>query len=921
MKLLTFILLAVLGAITVSAQPFPPILRNPFTTNTPVAAQNVVTGIVTAIPAANGIYYAGQVNFGVQVLTNGADMTLAINTLRSNVHRLGGGEIRYPQGKILVLGQLLNFTNAGVMPPKMNAMRDVGAGAWISGQSVTETGGTILDMPFTNGPSKWFSGALGNWEVTGFTFLSATGQNSPFIRHTFTTVNIHGNAFIGGVSGTNALQDAIVMGGLGVAGVANYADYHTNASFQGYGSKISRNYFDKIRTAVTVNHSANDIDIDGNWVGHGSGGSLATAPAGILLDTNGISEITGVRVNFNTFETTGYKRMIVNNGAVACTFLGNGFYDPTAAINPVAITFTNGGRGLVSGGFIDNALLKVAGTAGLYLSPDSGETNKIDVPFRFGVQADFMASVPFALPHVDGSYSWPLVNDNGITWRHTTIGGVNRDQFRVIDTSATETEFQFSGSATAKLKASADMRIEAVTLWLGLNGRHYINGDIQYFTPANIGYQFRAGGWLAWSDTTTASDAAAIKIGYTNGMFRWYGVSHASDLLTLGTNGNAAFTGTVSGRELISSNTTPGSANSTVFLSSTNLNGNSFSIQASIIYSNIVLLAPTNGFNGISDPVLVVTNITGTGGNHTGQLSWVSMASLGGGITGTDTRVLYFDGANNPAGDAGFTFNDATDALTVAGVVTAGTVSSDVITQDTGTGTATLGSAVLGGSSTVIFNATLITNSGVYVAIAANTTTNLNFATDVVTNTLVIGTVDVAFLISNLGPNRITQLYVVNRTNDVNVSWPATVNGYPELPSIVASNSTTLYIISTMDGKTNLTVGFSQLRYRPSTNDFVLNAYNTNNSTRMALIYATIAMTNILAGDVSRVGLYLDNDGDGSWEKTGIECRLNGVALMAGAEELSAGIMPGGRWIFTNLSAGVTPSAIIQANSSLLVRP
>lgn len=216
------------------------------------------------------------------------------------------------------------------------------------------------------------------------------------------------------------------------------------------------------------------------------------------------------------------------------------------------------------------------------------------------------------------------------------------------------------------------------------------------------------------------------------------------------------------------------------------------------------------------------------------------------------------------------------------------------------------------------------TNWGPAVFIASNSpaSTNLDFAaTDVITNFIPIGTTAIAFTVSNLGPNRIVQAYVINRTNDVDVGFNAVINGYPELPSIVASNSTTLYIISTMDGKTNLTVGFSQLRYRPSTNDFVLNAYNTNNSTRMALIYATIAMTNVLAGDVSRVALYLDNDGDGSWEKTGIECRLNGVALMAGAEELSAGIMPGGRWIFTNLSAGVTPSAIIQANSSLLVRP
>lgn len=105
------------------------------------------------------------------------------------------------------------------------------------------------------------------------------------------------------------------------------------------------------------------------------------------------------------------------------------------------------------------------------------------------------------------------------------------------------------------------------------------------------------------------------------------------------------------------------------------------------------------------------------------------------------------------------------------------------------------------------------------------------------------------------------------------------------------------------------------------TNDFVLNALNTNRSSRAAFVCATIAFTNVLAGDVSAVGLYVDQDGDGVWEKTGIGARLNGVALSAGEEEVSAMIMPWGRFLLTNLSAGITPSATIKANSSQVIRP
>lgn len=48
----------------------------------------------------------------------------------------------------------------------------------------------------------------------------------------------------------------------------------------------------------------------------------------------------------------------------------------------------------------------------------------------------------------------------------------------------------------------------------------------------------------------------------------------------------------------------------------------------------------------------------------TGNLDEVGAASS---ITGSDTQVLFFDGANNPAGDAGFTYVKATDTLTIAG--------------------------------------------------------------------------------------------------------------------------------------------------------------------------------------------------------------------------------------------------------------
>ena len=103
-----------------------------------------------------------------------------------------------------------------------------------------------------------------------------------------------------------------------------------------------------------------------------------------------------------------------------------------------------------------------------------------------------------------------------------------------------------------------------------------------------------------------------------------------------------------------------------------------------------------------------------------------------------------------------------------------------------------------------------------------------------------------------------------------------------------------------------------------TTNDFVLNTYYTNSAQR-SWVAATIGLTNVLGTDMARVNLYLDQDGDGSWERTGLAARLQGVALVSDATELSAFLQPSARFIFTNFSSG-SAAAAIEVNSSQWVR-
>jgi hypothetical protein len=102
-----------------------------------------------------------------------------------------------------------------------------------------------------------------------------------------------------------------------------------------------------------------------------------------------------------------------------------------------------------------------------------------------------------------------------------------------------------------------------------------------------------------------------------------------------------------------------------------------------------------------------------------------------------------------------------------------------------------------------------------------------------------------------------------------------------------------------------------------TTTDFTINTYYTNSAQR-SWVAAGIAMTNVLLTEKAWVGLYLDQDGNGTWERTGLSVRLQGVAALAGIAELSAYLQPSARFIFTNL--GTAANASIEPDSSQWMR-
>lgn len=95
----------------------------------------------------------------------------------------------------------------------------------------------------------------------------------------------------------------------------------------------------------------------------------------------------------------------------------------------------------------------------------------------------------------------------------------------------------------------------------------------------------------------------------------------------------------------------------------------------------------------------------------------------------------------------------------------------------------------------------------------------------------------------------------------------------------------------------------------------LLSGQTYTNFAQRGHVVATVAMTNILAGDVSSMSLIVDQDADGTWDTTNGPVRINGVALSAGSEQLFGLLQPGARFAYTNQSAGVTPAVSIVAGS------
>lgn len=107
----------------------------------------------------------------------------------------------------------------------------------------------------------------------------------------------------------------------------------------------------------------------------------------------------------------------------------------------------------------------------------------------------------------------------------------------------------------------------------------------------------------------------------------------------------------------------------------------------------------------------------------------LSFAACGGAITGTNTHVLFFDGTDNPAGDAGLTYNKTTDVLTAVGGFS-GALTGNVTGNASGTAATITGALALANTPLTTLGDLLYVNvTPALTRLAGNTTTTKKFLT------------------------------------------------------------------------------------------------------------------------------------------------------------------------------------------------
>jgi len=253
--------------------------------------------------------------------------TAAVQAAINAANTAGGGTVYFPAGTYLIAGAL-SIPYVSGTPPVQAPLRFTGALMDTNGASwgASPQRGTILNLTeTTNTVAKIDSRGAGVLEIDHLTLEDTATDSVPFIQVTNTTLRAHDLNFTSSQTGAANTQDAIILGGTNIAdlGTAN-----ADAPFQGYGTVIRNNFFNRVRHAIVGNTYANGIQILDNTIGQGSGSSTAgDAPIRFTGAGTGSLADMGNYIAGNLIEETNYYYGIRLLNSQNFTLMGNSGFD------------------------------------------------------------------------------------------------------------------------------------------------------------------------------------------------------------------------------------------------------------------------------------------------------------------------------------------------------------------------------------------------------------------------------------------------------------------------------------------------------------------------------------------------------------------------------------------------------------------
>jgi len=311
-----------------------------------------------------------------------ADDSDAISDAIQAAYDAGGGVVHFARGTYLCASAITMPDTGSATVPQTVPITLQGVGPqWTGRNSITTSGGSVLNITATDTYGKLKTKGIGWLGIKGLTFTDTAGTTTPFVYTTNTTLHVSECAFIGTKTTTACDQDAIICGGT----IAHETDPAGddgggwNDGFQGYGTLIKDNYFNRIRRAVYGRTYFNGNVIRDNIIWAQSGNSTGGA---IVLNgsaVSGSSYAVGNVISGNLIEMVGYDYGIELEWAFSNSLSANNFFDGAANtladIHFGANTLANTAwSGYAANGFID------LGSRNTILQSEQGVSSKL-TPF------------------------------------------------------------------------------------------------------------------------------------------------------------------------------------------------------------------------------------------------------------------------------------------------------------------------------------------------------------------------------------------------------------------------------------------------------------------------------------------------------------------------------------------------------------